>query len=157
MKNFGAILMVLAAGASFGAALPASNTEHGLVARGQPYYAIHVREPKRGKKGQNDGQNANNGTLIADPANNGTANGNDNNDNNNDNDKGKGKKGKDQGDDQGDAADAGNAGGINSILETLLGLLNGAAGGKGADNAAGAGAQAQNNPLAILEGLLNGA
>ncbi|KAI0438950.1 hypothetical protein F4803DRAFT_69825 [Xylaria telfairii] len=141
MKNFGAILMVLAAGASFGAALPAPNGEHGVVARGQPYYAIHVREPKDGKKGKNNGQdngNANNGTLVANP-NNGTANGDDNNDNG----KGKGKGNKDKGNGQDNAGD--------SLLETLLGLLNGAVGGQG-DNA---GAKAQNNPLAILEALLN--
>ncbi|KAH8162021.1 hypothetical protein CIB48_g6225 [Xylaria polymorpha] len=140
MKNFGAILMVLAAGASFGAALPAPNAEHGLVARGQPYYALHVREPKDGKKGKNNGQdnaNANNGTLVANP-NNGTANGNDNNDN------GKENGNNDKGDGQDNAGD--------SLLETLLGLLNGAAGGQGADNV---GAKAQNNPLAILEALLN--
>ncbi|KAI1758137.1 hypothetical protein F4782DRAFT_13980 [Xylaria castorea] len=148
MKNFGAILMVLAAGASFGAALPTSNTEHGLVARGQPYYALHIREPKREKHGQGN-SNANNGTLVADPANNGTANGNDNG-------KGKGHKGKDNG---GDAAAAAAAGDDNGILQALLGLLNGAAGGQGAGagDAAAAQAQGQKDPLAILQGLLNGA
>ncbi|KAI0554069.1 hypothetical protein F4679DRAFT_395563 [Xylaria curta] len=153
MKNFGAILMILAAGASFGAALPASNIEHGPVARGQPYYALHVREPKRGKDGQNgqDNGNANNGTLIADPANNGTASGNDNN-NGNDNGKGKGGKGKGKGNGQDNAGDNGAAG----ILEALLGLLNGAADGKGGSQAA-AQAQGQKDPLAILQGLLNGA
>ncbi|KAI0187582.1 hypothetical protein EV127DRAFT_410267 [Xylaria flabelliformis] len=149
MKNFGAILMILAAGASLGAALPASNIEHGPVARGQPYYALHVREPKRGKDGQNgqDNGNANNGTLVADPANNGTANGNDNGKGN-----GKGHKGKGNGQDN-----AGNNGGDAGILEALLGLLGGAAGGQGAGNQPAAQAQGQKDPLAILQGLLNGA
>ncbi|KAI8950319.1 hypothetical protein F4801DRAFT_348075 [Xylaria longipes] len=149
MKNFGAILVALAAGASFVAALPASSPEHGVVARGQHYYALHVREPKHDKHGKNKGNgNANNATAIASPAaNNGTANGDDN-----------GKKHKNQGNGQDDAGNAAaadaNAAGDNGILDALLGLLNGGAGGQGAN--AQAAAAAQNDPLAVLQGLLNG-
>ncbi|KAI0540316.1 hypothetical protein GGR58DRAFT_158750 [Xylaria digitata] len=125
MKNFGAILLVLAAGASSVAALPATGAQpHAISARGHEFYALHVREPKRGGRGRNNG-NAGNSTLVANPANNGTADGNDN-----DNDNGKGKKGKngkDQGNDE-----------TNALLEALLGLLTGDGAGQkaGQDKAA---------------------
>ncbi|KAI0875722.1 hypothetical protein GGS24DRAFT_454152 [Hypoxylon argillaceum] len=126
MKSFGAILMVLAAGASLVAALPAPGaTTHGLETRAPMFYAQHLEARK--KKDHHKG----NATLAA-AANNGTADGN-----NNDNGKGKGKDGANAGD---------------NILETILGLLSGAAGNAG--DAAGGNAAAA-DPLAILQGLLN--
>ncbi|KAI0434191.1 hypothetical protein F5Y09DRAFT_280873 [Xylaria sp. FL1042] len=160
MKNFGSILMVLAAGASFVAAMPAPGAQsHGIEARGQPYYALHVREPKHGKKDKNKGNNNNNGnagnaTVAATPANNGTADANNGNDNGNGKKHGKDNGNNDNGNAQAQADGQGNAADANSILDSLIGLLGGnaAAGQQGA--AAG---QAGQDPLAILQGLLNNA
>ncbi|KAI1132857.1 hypothetical protein F5Y10DRAFT_170921 [Nemania abortiva] len=143
MKNFGAILIALAAGASFVAALPAPGTgAHDIETRAPEFYAHHIRSPKGDKKKEHH-KFAGNATVSA--ANNGT----DTNNNGNGNGKGKGK-GKDNNGqaDQGAAAADGNG-----ILDTILGLLDGAVGG---GQAGGAAAQGQ-DPLAILQGLLNGA
>ncbi|KAI0097255.1 hypothetical protein GGR51DRAFT_566700 [Nemania sp. FL0031] len=140
MKNFGAILIALAAGASCVAAMPAPGAgAHDLETRAPMFYAHHIRAPKDGKKKEHH-KFAGNGTLSA--AANGTDTGNNDNGNGK---KGKGNKGQDNGADAAAAADG------NNILETILGLLGGAAGGQ-AGNAAAA-----QDPLAILQGLLNGA
>ncbi|KAJ3577488.1 hypothetical protein NPX13_g3080 [Xylaria arbuscula] len=166
MKNFGTILLALASGASLVAAMPAPGGElrGPVVPRGQHYYALHVRKNKDNNKGNDNdnnadaGNNAGNSTLVVGAANNGTAadandnnNNNDNNDNNdNENDN---ADGEDAAADAGEAADAAGNGGI---LDTLLGLLNGGAAGQADD--AGAGADnANQDPLAILQGLLNNA
>ncbi|TGJ83574.1 hypothetical protein E0Z10_g5168 [Xylaria hypoxylon] len=157
MKSFGAILMVLAAGASLVAALPAPGAEtHGVASRGHEFYgsqpqdllcrtirkltyyqALHVRESKRGKKDQQQNGNAGNATLVASPANNGTADGNDN-----DNGKGKGKKGKGKND-------------AEKILKALIDLLDGDKDGDKDGKKAEKTAAKSEDPLAFLQGLLN--
>ncbi|KAJ2974738.1 hypothetical protein NUW58_g8559 [Xylaria curta] len=69
MKNFGATLLLLAAGASSIAALPAPGTAHNVETRAPTYYALHLRDPKREGQEQGLGRgqrggNARNGTLI---------------------------------------------------------------------------------------------
>lgn len=67
MKNFGAILMVLATGATFGAALPAQPAPGSIQARVPHDYALHVRYPKKKHNNGNGNANAaaNNGTAVA--------------------------------------------------------------------------------------------
>ncbi|KAI1373527.1 hypothetical protein F4677DRAFT_218346 [Hypoxylon crocopeplum] len=148
MKNFGSILMALAAGASFVAAIP-TPPMHGAVQPRLPHeYALHVRFPKKNKhKGA-----AGNGTeAAAEAANNGTANAGD--DQNNGNNKNNGKDGQAQ---HGSIDDllgellSGGADGANPLAD-ILGKAD-----KNADDAAAddAAAQKQGGIAGLLQGLL---
>ncbi|KAI1197806.1 hypothetical protein F5X97DRAFT_300894 [Nemania serpens] len=167
MKNFGAILIALAASASLVAALPAPGAEtHGIEARAPMFYAQHIHEARDRQRGRggvgNGGLTGNgtfpaNGTLTANPGNNGTADGNGDG-NGRGNGHGKGRKGKGQGNGRGNG-DNGN-GNDNGLLEALLALLGAAAGGQGQGQGRGqrvGDAAAGNDPIAILHGLLNNA
>ncbi|KAI1172072.1 hypothetical protein F4777DRAFT_563055 [Nemania sp. FL0916] len=142
MKNFGTIVMLLAASASSIAAMPTPGAEpHGIQGRVPNFYAQHMREAKSRKRAQN-GAFVGNGTLAVNPASNITTDANGN--------------GTTAGQGSADGQGSGNAapdstGSGNDLLNALIGLLEGAAGGQGAAGAAGG-----NDPLAIIQGLLNG-
>ncbi|KAI1190870.1 hypothetical protein F5B17DRAFT_24037 [Nemania serpens] len=170
MKNFGAILIALAASASLIAALPASSAKtHGIEARAPMFYAQHIHEARDRQRGQGSLGNGTliaNGTLTTNPANNGTASGNGNGKgrgNGRGNGNGRGRKGKGQDNGRGKGNNGNGNKNDDGLLEALLALFGDAPGGQGQGKGKGqgqgqkaAGAAAGNNdPLAILQGLLN--
>ncbi|KAI1118396.1 hypothetical protein F5Y14DRAFT_263210 [Nemania sp. NC0429] len=163
MKSFGAILLALAASVSLVAALPAPGVEahgHGLQSRAPMYYAQHIHEARSKHRGQGSFGNGTfpaNGTVEVNPGNNGTANGTDNA-NGNGNGRGNGK-GNGRGRNGNGRGNNRNNGDDNGLIAALLALLGAALNGQGQGQGRGAGGAAagNNNPLAIIQGLLNNA